>query len=207
MATALAKAVVETTLPEIAAARRSELLLPLPFFGHLVIVDSDWDPVKDFSTATCCGITMTSCELKHWLRARHSNSLGLPPSHALMWSCVFYVWNEQMLQLFKKGARAWSRCLLQNNFPLGINKVFLILILTLKVAHSNLVEIWNEWILWTQNCLLTDIYYKPLQRDQTDYRIPWNLHVWHWTTVSQYIWKFRTEKVYKLSLAKQTCSA
>jgi len=46
--------------------------------------------------ATCCGITMTSCELKHWLRARHSNSLGLPPSHAFKLFLRFYVLSEQM---------------------------------------------------------------------------------------------------------------
>ena len=68
-----------------------------PFFhGHLVIVDSVWDPIKNFSMATCCGITMTSCELRNWLKARRSKSLGLPPSHAFKLFLCFYVWSEQM---------------------------------------------------------------------------------------------------------------
>jgi len=78
--------------------RRSELLSSLPTFlhGHQVIVDSFWVPIKDFSLATCCGITMTSCKLRLWLRARHSNSLGLPPSPAFKLFLRFYVGSEQV---------------------------------------------------------------------------------------------------------------
>jgi len=74
---------------------REKVCTPLFFayipFVHeaMVIVVSVWYPIKDFSMATCCGITMTPCELRHWLKARRSNSLGLPPSHAFKLFCVF----------------------------------------------------------------------------------------------------------------------
>ena len=72
------------------------------YMRPLVIIDSDWDPIKDFSTATCCGIIMTSCELSHWLRARHSNSLGLPPSYAFKLFCVFMCEASKCLLIFLK---------------------------------------------------------------------------------------------------------